>query len=64
MKRKTLASGAALETLELLATRTAPIAGVVGWTDLTAPDMAERSRRPATRLRSWGETARRIYRLG
>jgi L-fuconolactonase len=30
------------ETLELLATRTAPVAGVVGWTDLTAPDVAER----------------------
>jgi L-fuconolactonase len=30
------------ETLELLSTRTAPVAGVVGWTDLTAPDVAER----------------------
>ena len=30
------------ETAELLRTATAPIAGVVGWTDLTAPDVADR----------------------
>jgi L-fuconolactonase len=30
------------ETYELLANRAAPVAGVVGWTDLTAPDVAER----------------------
>jgi L-fuconolactonase len=30
------------ETLELLSLRGAPIAGVVGWTDLTAPDVADR----------------------
>lgn len=30
------------ETFELLAGRTAPVTGVVGWTDLTAPDVAER----------------------
>jgi L-fuconolactonase len=30
------------ETLELLARCAAPVAGVVGWTDLTAPDVAER----------------------
>jgi L-fucono-1,5-lactonase len=30
------------ETLDLLAPRMPPIAGVVGWTDLTAPDVADR----------------------
>jgi L-fuconolactonase len=30
------------ETAELLATAAAPIAGVVGWADLTAPDVADR----------------------
>jgi L-fuconolactonase len=30
------------ETLELLAGVASPVAGVVGWTDLTAPDVAER----------------------
>jgi L-fuconolactonase len=32
----------AAETAELLRTAGAPVAGVVGWTDLTAPDVADR----------------------